>query len=170
MAYSDNKSISDVADFWYDYYKPLDWKYDTVEEKMRDSAYDKSEEWQQKHQGDSWSIQTNLFKKAADNLGFKSVEDAVSTISEYATNNNTEAFAEAYTDVLINGDNAKPYSKELIKLYMEVADDAAKAFGKNKPTQLKLFQELTNLFPENRLRKEKLTLNDFRNNYRLISR
>ena len=39
-----------------------------------------------------------------------------------------ELFAEAYTDVLYNGNDAAPYSKELIKLYVDYIIDYNNTF------------------------------------------
>lgn len=71
----------------------------------------------------------DMFKQAAKNTGFKNVEDAVASISSYALNDAYEAFAEAYVDVLYNKGNAKPFSKELIRLYNDQVDRLAKLLG-----------------------------------------
>lgn len=66
----------------------------------------------------------DIAKRAADNLGFDTVEKAFSTISDYATENIDEGFAEAYTDVLLNGINAKSFSKELMSQYMQLIEES----------------------------------------------
>lgn len=159
---NDNKT----AEYWEDYYTPLEYKYNTVEEKMKDAANKKSSEWADKYVGeDDWDAQNNLFRKAARNAGFESVEDAVASVSEYATTDNSEAFAEAYSDVLLNGAQAKPFSKELIKIYSEAADDATKMFGKNKkPVQLQVFNQLIDVLPDF-VKNDPAPLNQFQNNF-----
>lgn len=171
MSRSDNPNMQNMAEYWDDYYTPLEYKYDTVEEKINNKASRKADQWYDKNtdQGDRYGVQGRLFEKAAKNAGFNSVEDAIKSISTYATYNNNEAFAEAYSDVLINGNNAKPFSKELINVYMKVADDTAKMFGKNKPTQLKMFSELVDIIPEDTLKDPKKQLNRFQQNYRIFS-
>lgn len=86
-----------------------------------------------------------LFEKAAKNVGYDNIKDAAATISGYANSDAkdeseqgdnprtdwgdlagfrfTDVFAEAYTDVLYNGDSAQPYSKELVKLVSEYSSD-----------------------------------------------
>lgn len=63
-----------------------------------------------------------MFEKAAEKAGFENINSAIRSISEYATTNLFEAFAEAYTDVLLNRGRAKKFSKELIKAYSDLAD------------------------------------------------
>lgn len=70
-----------------------------------------------------------MFEQAAKNAGFGSIKDAVATISSYALEDPYEAFAEAYVDVLYNRDNAKPFSKELVRLYNEQIDMLTRAMG-----------------------------------------
>lgn len=149
MRNSDDESKNKTAEFWDNYYtSPAD-KYRTVGDKMRaDAYYNKVREWERKYDDSYSGVQSSLFKKAAKNTGFDSVEEAMASISKYAASNESEAFAEAYTDVLLNRDKAKPFSKELIRLYTEAADDAAKTFGKNKPTQLKMLDQLFNILPD----------------------
>lgn len=90
-----------------------------------------------------------LFDKAAENLGYKNLQEAVAGVSGYAQSNAEdeaagnikrpanwspgvrlpEVFAEAFTDVLYNKDKAAPYSKELINLYLNYVNDYEKTFG-----------------------------------------
>lgn len=166
MSTDKNSNIKDIAKYWADYYRGPEDKYNTVEEKKLSEARSKIKEWQNKYStGEYYSMQKNLFDQAAKNTGFDSIEDAMKTISGYAKTNEDEAFAEAYSDVLLNGNKAKTFSKELIRLYSEAADDAAKTFGKNKPTQLQLFQQLTEILPKEILDNPKAQLNRFQSNY-----
>ena len=148
---SSNPAFSDLAHYWLDYYTSPAEKFSSVAWHNVDKADKKAAEWTEKFEPDSGTLQESLFKKAAENTGFDSVEDAVKSISGYAATNNTEAFAEAYSDVLLNGKNAKDFSKELIRLYSEIADETAKMFGKNKPTQLTILQNLIDVVPQDSL-------------------
>lgn len=73
----------------------------------------------------------SIFEKAAKNLGYKDSLEALGNVSEYAMATEDEAFAEIYTDVLLNGDDADPYSKEVMKEYEKVADKWSKRTGRN---------------------------------------
>lgn len=81
-----------------------------------------------------------LFHDAAKNTNFDNLVDAAESVSgyakKYAENAKptdsfylAEVFAEAYTDVLYNGENASPYSKELIRLYNDYINDYNKTFA-----------------------------------------
>lgn len=79
-----------------------------------------------------------IFYDAATRTGHKTLEDAAKNVSGYAYDSTTtidknskyfpELFAEAYTDVLYNGNDAAPYSKELIKLYVDYINDYNNTF------------------------------------------
>ena len=68
--------------------------------------------------GDDW----NRLDKEADSIviaakkksGFKSVNDLRSSVSGYATKNNVEAIAEAFSDVYCNGDKASRGSRAIV--------------------------------------------------------
>ena len=114
-----------------------------------------------------------VFDIAAKNTGYTSVEDAAASISGYAASDAkkdkeeggldsskerrprygrlAEVFAEAYTDVLLNGGNASDYSKELIRLYVEYVNNYNDTFGARSfeweffPNQLKGYSFIDNL-------------------------
>lgn len=132
--------------FWEDAFMSLEDKYDTVEEKMNKAAYEKNNEWFQKY---GYTPLDELLEEAAKNTGFDSAREAMASISEYAKSGEGEAFAEAYADVLLNGNKAKPFSKELIRLYSDLADKAEKDFGRNKkPVKLETFNQLMEILPK----------------------
>ena len=142
-----------AAAFWADNFKSLKdgYSYDTMAEKMAKSASDKTKDFFDSHTG--WKHPENpdgLFEQAAKNTGFNSVDEANASISGYAKSDWTEAFAEAYSDVLLNGDKATPYSKELIRLYSEAVDKWAKRFRENEmPMQLSMLKKLMDVSPIN---------------------
>lgn len=135
-----------ASNFWANNFKTLGDKdygvsYDSVGHDMQQAASKKS---------NSIDIDRprNLFEQAAKNTGFSSVDEANRSISRYADWNWTEAFAEAYSDVLLNGDQAKPYSKELIRLYSEAADKWAKEFRSDEmPMQVDMLKKLMDVSP-----------------------
>lgn len=176
MIRSENQNISGVAEFWWDYYLSPKDKYHTVEETMLNKADRKYHNWSNKYANGGWDAQDNLFEEAAKNTGYDSIEDAISSISGYAksgmgSGNYNEAFAEAYTDVLLNGKTAKPFSKEVIRLYSKLADDTEKEFGRNKkPIQLDALNQLIDILPKDALNNPKKQFNKFQQNYRLLSR
>ena len=136
-----------ASKFWADYIYPPDNSIKSIKEKKLDELYKRTNDWgndmlhSDDHQGD-------LFKRAANNLGFKNTKEAIATISEYANTNYTEAFAEAYTDVLLNGTNAKPFSQELIRLYSEAADKYTDKYkGKKKSIQMEMLNKLIDVLP-----------------------
>lgn len=55
-------------------------------------------------------------KKEYAEKGITKVGDAVLDLSLYATTDSAEMFAEAFADYYANGDNAKPLSKEIVKI------------------------------------------------------
>lgn len=87
----------------------------SIGDKMLEELNDKYAQYSREFDGAD--LET-LIDQAAANLGMDPTT-AISTVSEYAKADNYETFAEAYTDVLLNGDNAAPFSKELIRLYNE---------------------------------------------------
>lgn len=173
---SDNIADNNAAEFWEDYYLSPEDKYYTVEDTMLNKAGKKYNNWFDKYANSEWSAQDNLFKEAAKNTGYDSVKDAISSISDYAksgmgSENYNEAFAEAYTDVLLNGKTAKPFSKEVIRLYSKLADDTEKEFGRNKkPIQLDALNQLIDILPKDALSNPKKQFNRFQQNYRLLSK
>lgn len=81
-----------------------------------------------------------IFHDAAKNTNFDNIVDAAKSISGYAKKDAekanssdkyylTEVFAEAYSDVLYNGENANPYSKEIIRLYNDYINDYNETFA-----------------------------------------
>ncbi len=119
---------------------------DDISAKIADAtrkAYEVRKEIREAH-----DYPSDLFERAAKNTGFSSVDEANKSISAYAATDWAEAFAEAYSDVLLNGDNAVPYSKELIRLYSEAADKWSKRVGKdNTPMQIGRLKELMDVSP-----------------------
>lgn len=68
------------------------------------------------------SNRDNLYRKAAEASGFTDdVEGAASSVSQYATDSPEEMFAEAFADVVLNKDDAAPFSKQLVNTYVEEA-------------------------------------------------
>lgn len=131
-----------AAKFWEDYF---DDEALSIGSKMRLDAMDKYSELLSKQNKSNTS--QGIFEQAAKNTGFNSVDEANASISEYAATNWNEAFAEAYSDVLLNGDKAKPYSKELIRLYSEAADKWAKDFKDDVPMQVDMLKKLMDVSP-----------------------
>ena len=120
----------------------------------------------QKFQDTHNSLQ-EIFDIAAKNTGYKSLLEAAASISRYAAkdvinesfgkNNEArnwspgrrlpEVFAEAYTDVLYNGENASPYSKELMRLSAEYVKDYEDTFGKSDNKNIDSFKKALNILP-----------------------
>lgn len=133
---------------------------DSVGERIYREAYDKFHNRFSETKS-SWEI----FDEAVENTGFSNLKEAAASISGYAGYqypskltlegdegpstyvDREEIFAEAYTDVLMNGDKAKPFSKELIRLYSEEADRVARMTGRNKDIRVKEFRELFDSVP-----------------------
>lgn len=108
-----------------------------------------------------------LFDIAANRLGFNSLQEAAENVSGYAATDPKkeesgkrkapkdwspgvrlpEVFAEAYTDVLYNKNNANPYSKELINLYTEYVNDYEEAFGKRDNKNIDSFKMALGILP-----------------------
>ena len=120
----------------------------------------------QKFQDTHNSLQ-EIFDIAAKNTGYKSLLEAAASISRYAAkdvvneslgkNNEAknwspgrrlpEVFAEAYTDVLYNGENASPYAKELMRLSAEYVKDYEDTFGKRDNKNIDSFKKALNILP-----------------------
>lgn len=143
-----NMTDENAARFWEDNFKSINdgYSYKTVREKKISDAFDKIEN-AEKQFAESGETTPDLFEKAAKNTGFDSVDEANASISQYAASSWAEAFAEAYSDVLLNGDDARPYSKELIRLYSEAADKWSEKFGRSVPTQLRMLKQLMDVSP-----------------------
>ena len=64
-------------------------------------------------------------KKTASGKGKQNAE-LISSISKYAQSNPSETMAEAFADVYANGNNAKPLSKEIKRLTIEILESYEK--------------------------------------------
>lgn len=110
----------------------------------------------------------DIFKEAAKNTGYDSVEDAISYISGYAQTNYAEAIAEAYSDVLLNGNKAGGFSKELIKLLSERADARSNLAGERNKKSERLMAQARDLLPNGTLLETPgRTMDRFRRNWKL---
>lgn len=90
----------------------------------------------------------DLFRQAARNAGYSNVQEAMGSISGYAGTSPHEAFAEAYDDVLTNGDNATPFSRELIRVYTKAADKwGDRVPSKDSDLQAKLLSGMLHIVP-----------------------
>lgn len=155
----------------------------TVEEKIKDRAQDKMQQWQNELKEKYGVFGINgLFKIAAKNAGFESVDEAAKTVSRYASSSLSgldadrgrypEVFAEAYTDVLLDGDDAKPFSKELIRLFSDYAADMDTKTGETAKKRVSEMRKLLNALPEfstNNSLTVPEKVNAFTRNYRLTS-
>lgn len=76
----------------------------------------------------------DLVQKLTDKYYLENTKNAAKSVSGYAESSHdkdsadtkfpfNEMFAEAYTDVLYNGDSAKPYSKALVEAYSEYLNE-----------------------------------------------
>lgn len=61
------------------------------------------------------------WRSAVQKTGFENTNQAIESISEYGGSSTAEGFAEAYADVVQNGENAKPFSKALFLEMEKVA-------------------------------------------------
>lgn len=61
------------------------------------------------------------WRNAVQKAGFENTNQALESISEYGGSSPDEGFAEAYADVVQNGENAKPFSKALFLEMEKVA-------------------------------------------------
>lgn len=140
---------------------------DTVGYKILQDAYDKYNKWSNEiGNSDKGDGGLRIISSAAKNLGFDSVKEAADSISGYAGKRyknslridgkeyeyedvkGPEVFAEAYTDVLLNDEDAAPFSKEIIRLYKEYADDLSNKTGWRKSDPFKEFKEMFTILPK----------------------
>ena len=140
---------------------------DTVGYKILEDAYDKYNKWSNEiGKSDKGAGGLRIISSAAENLGFDSVKEAADSISGYAGKRykdslridgkdyeyeyvkEPEVFAEAYTDVLLNDEDAAPFSKEIIRLYKEYADDLSNKTGWRKSDPFKEFKEMFTILPK----------------------
>lgn len=149
-----NMTDENAAAFWKDNFKSLDdgYSYETVFTKKFNELGDKLSPFDWSASDEYKELESDrghsLFEKAARNAGFNSVDEANRSISRYADASWAEAFAEAYSDVLLNGDKATPYSQELIRLYSEAADKWSKKFRSDEmPMQVDMFKKLMDVSP-----------------------
>lgn len=71
--------------------------------------------------------QDSLYYRAANESGFgEDLDKATESVSKYATTDLHEAFAEAFADVLVNGDDAATFSKRLVDLYSQESKGRSK--------------------------------------------
>lgn len=148
-------------------------------------VYNKYNKWTSEDKRNNLENYTeNFFDIAAKNSGFDSVNDAAASISGYAGKtyphdfkmygkeyhyddvDKKEVFAEAYTDVLINGNDAKQFSKELIKLWSDYADRWADRTGQNKTKRTQEFKQMFQVLPDFKTNSQKSPSNLFIQNYR----
>lgn len=147
-------------------------QYD-ANKKIKDPAltFDYAEKIKRQKFRDTHLSPQQLFDKAANNLGFKDAAEAAMGVSGYAAEDAgyeswaiskgtlkpvknwspqsrlPEVFAEAYTDVLYNGDKANQYSKELMRLYTDYVNDYEKTFGKNSNKNVDNFKHALGILP-----------------------
>ena len=140
---------------------------DSVGYQIMNDANEKYSKWVKENEEKSGTFDSlGIFDKAAKNAGFDSLEDAAASISGYAgeryqgsfvVNGNRipydyvdkdEVFAEAYTDVLLNGEDAAKFSKELIGLFREYADTLATRTRTNRNDSFKQIQEMFAVLPK----------------------
>lgn len=148
-------------------------------------VYDKYDEWEREDKRNHLKNYTrDFFDIAAKNSGFDSVNDAAASISSYAGRtyphdftmygknyhydnvDEKEVFAEAYTDVLINGDDATNFSKELIKLWSDYADRWSDRTGATKKKREQEFKQMFDALPNFKTDSKKNNSNPFIQNYR----
>lgn len=109
---------------------------------------------------DKYPSLTSLFQKAAENVGLKNPAEAAASVSGYAkasVNKDAqdkklpyaELFAEAYTDVHYNGDSAKPYSKEIVRLFSDYLSNYDKVFANDVERERKRIDNSRNKFVNN---------------------
>ena len=142
-------------------------EYDSVGHQIMKEANDKYNKWVEENREKFGTGSTlGIFDTAAKNAGFDSLEDAAASISGYAGQryqdsivmngeefqydyvDKDEVFAEAYTDVLLNGEDAAKFSKELIKLFREYTDKWAARNGTNRNDSFKQIQEMFSVLPK----------------------
>lgn len=92
---------------------------------------------------DKFSSFRDLIQKLTDNYHLKNTKNAAASVSDYAKSEHdkdssnkqfpfAEMFAEAYTDVLYNGDSARPFSKEIVEAYIDYLNEYNNIFGDEK--------------------------------------
>ena len=150
-------------------------------------VYNKYNKWRREDAINNLENYTeDFFDIAAKKAGFDSVEDAASSISEYAGKTyphdftmygknfhfdrvkNEEVFAEAYADVLINGDEATKFSKELIKLWQDYVDRWSDRTGVTKDKKAQEFKQMFDVLPNFKTNSKKNSSNPFIQNYRSV--
>ena len=144
---------------------------------LKDAAYDYYDRVDDKIWKDPITSRdiNDIFEEAARRAGYtddaEGIKKAMSSISGYAGTRRNEAIAEAYSDVLLNGEKANPFSKELIKLLSERADIASKYSGERSKKAERLMGEAKDpLSLLDNLELPETTMDRFRRNYRLIDR
>lgn len=167
-------------------------KYEIDEEKsignqLLNEIYSRYDKWEEEDRNAKGRQIYDFLNVAAENAGFDSVAEAAKSISGYAGKtypdytyngdkleiigesvNGREVFAEAYTDVLINGDDAAAFSKELVKLYSDYVDRWAKRTGKDKEERVKEIKEMFEILPEFKTNSQATPVQRFRQNYRRL--
>lgn len=172
-----------ISNFYGMDYEP---KYrNSVGAQLEDEMDDKYSKWLEEDEKNGLENNTSkFFEIAAEEAGFDSVEDAAASISAYAghtypdifkINGQTyrydsvkkpEVFAEAYTDVLINGDDAADFSKRLIKLWSDYADRWSDRTGVTRDKRAQEFKQMFDVLPDFKTNSGKKALNPFIQNYR----
>jgi hypothetical protein len=157
----------------------------SVGEKLLDEVYDKDNKWLEEDKKNGLeNYPHNFLEIAAAEAGFDSVNDAAASISGYAGKtysndyningedfhydyvNKKEVFAEAYTDVLINGDDAADFSKKLIGLWSDYADRWTDRTGVTKKKRAQELKQMFDILPDFKTNTQQKLLNNFINNLR----
>lgn len=160
---------------------------DSLGHKMLNDTKEQYEKWHKEFSDElygNFDDKDGIFGIAAKNLGFDSVNEAAKTVSDYAGYeivepyyvdgerkeykyiDESELFAEAYADVLLNDDEAAPYSKEIIKLYKNLLDKWEKKTGIAKDRRTKEFKQMFDALPNFKTGSKKNGSNPFVQNYR----
>lgn len=169
-------------------------QYEIDEEKsignqLLNEIYSKYDKWEDEDRNVRGRQIYDFLNVAAENAGFDSVEEAAMSISGYAGKtypyyiyngeqeesigdfvDDREVFAEAYTDVLINGDDAKQFSKELIKLWSDYVDRWADRTGQTKAKRAQELKQMFQALPNFKTKSQKSPSELFNRNYKLLSR
>ena len=157
----------------------------SVGTQLLNEVYAKYNEYEREDRHNNLKNYTGDFVRvAAENSGFDSVNDAAASISGYAGKtyphdftmlgkdyhfenvDDREVFAEAYTDVLINGDDAADFSKELIKLWSDYVNRWSDRTGITKKKREQEFKQMFDVLPNFKTGSKKNNLNPFIQNYR----
>lgn len=159
----------------------------SVGTQLLDEVYRKYNKWKDEDRKNNLENYTeDFFDIAAENSGFDSVNDAAASISGYAGKiyphdftmygkdyhyelvDKKEVFAEAYADVLINGDDAADFSKELIKIWSDYANRWSDRTGVMKKKKEQEFKQMFDALPNFKTGSKNNIPNLFIQNYRSV--